>query len=194
MAPVNPIRVTERAQRLAAEVLREGDLAIDATAGKGRDTAFLAQSVGPSGRVHAFDIQPEAIESTRNLLTVAGLLERVTLHLLSHAELSGCLSAADQGRIGAVLFNLGYLPGGNPSIITQPQTTDAALRAARAQLRPGGRIVCVAYTGHPGGEMESDLVRRFADQCELTGDTVQRLGLDPNPGRPWVLAITRPDA
>ena len=42
MAPINPIRVTERAQKLAAEILRAGDIAIDGTAGKGRDTAFLA--------------------------------------------------------------------------------------------------------------------------------------------------------
>ena len=66
MAPVNPVRVTERAQKLATEILRPGDVAVDGTAGKGRDTACLAQAVGPTGHVHAFDIQPEAVASTRN--------------------------------------------------------------------------------------------------------------------------------
>ena len=74
MATVIPIRVTERAQALASEVLNIGDIAIDATAGKGRDTAYLAQTVGTTGWVHSFDIQPEAINSTRNLLEVCAHL------------------------------------------------------------------------------------------------------------------------
>jgi len=141
VAPVNPVRVTERAQKLAAEVLRPGDIAVDGTAGKGRDTACLAQAVGPSGHVHAFDIQPEAIASTRNLLEVAGLLDRASLHLRSHADLAAVLTPDQRGKVGAALFNLGYLPGGNPDIITQPASTDRALRTAFAQLRPGGRLI-----------------------------------------------------
>lgn len=191
MASLTPIRVTERAQKLAQEILHPGDIAIDATAGKGRDAAFLAQCVGPGGHVHAFDIQPVAIDASRNLLTIAGLMERVTLHPRSHAEIKESIPLEQHGRVGAVLFNLGYLPGGSPTIITQPASTAKALQAARAELRVGGRIVCVSYTGHPGGEQESDIVKQFADQCEQSGDAVQRLGLDPNPGRPWVMTVTR---
>ena len=145
MAPVNPVRVTERAQKLATEILRPGDIAVDGTAGKGRDTACLAQAVGPSGHVHAFDIQPEAVASTRNLLEVAGLLDRVSVHLRSHAELAAVLTPAQQGKVGVAIFNLGYLPGGNPDIITRPDSTQTALDAAYAALRPGGRLICVAY-------------------------------------------------
>ncbi len=192
MASLTPIRVTERAQKLAQEILHPGDIAIDATAGKGRDAAFLAQCVGSTGHVHAFDIQTVAMDASRNLLTIAGLINRVTLHLRSHAEIKEALPVEQHGRVGAVLFNLGYLPGGSTSIITQPLSTAKALQAARVELRAGGRIVCVSYTGHPGGEQESDIVKQFADQCEKSGDEVQRLGLDPNPGRPWVLTVTRP--
>ena len=194
LAPVNPIRVTERAQRLASEALRPGDIAVDATAGKGRDTACLAQSVGPSGHVHAFDIQEDALQSTRVLLSLAGLTDRTTLHHRSHAELSEALPAAHQGRLGAVIFNLGYLPGGNPSVITQPTTTAQALRSAYAELRPGGRIVCVAYTGHPGGPEESDIVLAFAKEHEDSGHPVERIGYFPNPGKPWILVVNKPAA
>jgi 16S rRNA C1402 N4-methylase RsmH len=108
---------------LASEVLKPGDLAIDATAGKGRDTGFLAQSVGPTGWVHSFDIQAEAINSTKNLLEASGLIKNVTLHHRSHAEISEALPESHRGKITVVLFNLGYLPGSDQKIITQPKST-----------------------------------------------------------------------
>ena len=194
MAPVNPIRVTERAQKLATDVLRPGDIAVDGTAGKGRDTACLAQAVGATGHVHAFDIQPEAIASTRNLLGLAGLLDRVSLHLRSHAELTEVLSTSQRGKIGVAIFNLGYLPGGDASIITRPSSTDHALRSALEHLRPGGRLICVAYTGHPGGPEESDIVLRFAEEQSAAGLQVEKVGYYPTPGKPWILVVNKPAA
>jgi len=194
LAPVNPIRVTERAQKLATEVLRPGDIAVDGTAGKGRDTACLAQAVGPNGHVHAFDIQPEAITSTHNLLEVAGLLDRVSLHLRSHAELTDILTPAQGGKLGVAIFNLGYLPGGDAAIITQPSSTNQALRAAFDHLRPGGRLICVAYTGHPGGPEESDIVLKFAEQQAVAGLHVEKIGYYPTPGKPWILVVNKPSA
>ncbi len=194
MAPVNPVRVTERAQKLATDILRPGDIAVDGTAGKGRDTACLAQAVGPSGHVHAFDIQPDAITSTRNLLAVAGLLDRVTAHLRSHAELAAALPPGHHGSVCVVLFNLGYLPGGNPAITTRPDSTQLALEAAFAALRPGGRLICVAYTGHPGGPEESDVVLKFAEARAGAGLHVEKIGYYPTPGKPWILVVNKPTA
>ena len=194
LAPVNPIRVTERAQKLATEILRPGDIAVDGTAGKGRDTACLAQAVGPGGHVHAFDIQPEAIASTRNLLGLAGLIDRVSLHLRSHAELTDVLTPAQRGKLGVAIFNLGYLPGGDASIITQPPSTDRAIRTAYENLRPGGRLICVAYTGHPGGPEESDIVLKFAEEQAAAGLHVEKVGYYPTPGKPWILVVNKPAA
>ena len=194
LAPVNPIRVTERAQKLATEILRPGDIAVDGTAGKGRDTACLAQAVGPSGHVHAFDIQPAAITSTRNLLEVAGLIGRVSLHLRSHAELGDVLTAEQRGKLGVAIFNLGYLPGGDAAIITQPASTDRAIRTAYANLRPGGRLICVAYTGHPGGPEESGIVLSFAEEQAQAGLHVEKIGYYPTPGKPWILVVNKPAA
>lgn len=192
MAPVNPVRVTERAQKLATEILRPGDIAVDGTAGKGRDTACLAQAVGATGHVHAFDIQPEAVTSTRNLLEVAGLLGRVSVHLRSHAELAAVLTPAQAGKVGVAIFNLGYLPGGNPDIITRPDSTQTALDAAFAALRPGGRLICVAYTGHPGGPEESDVVLKLAEARAAEGLHVEKIGYYPTPGKPWILVVNKP--
>ena len=48
--------------------LREGDIAVDFTMGNGYDTEFLSRTVGESGRVYAFDIQAQAVESTAKRL------------------------------------------------------------------------------------------------------------------------------
>ena len=191
MATVIPIRVTERAQALASEVLNSGDIAIDATAGKGRDTAFLAQTVGPTGWVHSFDIQPDAINSTRNLLEVSGLINRVTLHERSHAELTESLPDSHRGKIAVAIFNLGYLPGSDQKIITQPASTAIALESALIELKSGGRLICVAYTGHPGGKEESDVVQTFAESAENAGNIVEKIGYAVHQPKPWILVVTK---
>lgn len=191
LAAINPVRVTERAQALAAEILKAGEIAIDATAGKGRDTAFLAQMVGPRGWVHSFDIQAEAIESTEKLLGAAGLSKIVTVHHRSHAEISQALPDIHRGKITVALFNLGYLPGSDQKIVTLPESTEKALGAAHAELKSGGRLICVAYTGHPGGKEESNIVENFARICEKQGNNVQRIGYIPSTPKPWILCVTR---
>ncbi|WP_238373985.1 class I SAM-dependent methyltransferase, partial [Kingella kingae] len=64
---------------LLRQHIRVGDTVMDGTAGNGYDTAFLAQCVGESGRVVAFDIQSAAIEATQNRLLQLGLTDRVQL-------------------------------------------------------------------------------------------------------------------
>ena len=55
------------------QTVRPGAVCIDATAGKGRDTALLCRLTGPAGRVLAFDIQPAAVAATEALLAAEGL-------------------------------------------------------------------------------------------------------------------------
>ena len=93
--------------------LRPGMTCVDATAGRGRDAAVLCELIGEAGHLFAFDIQPEAIESTRERLAGAGLLDRVTLICASHSRMADYVPAAD-----AVVFNLGYLPHGDHAIGT----------------------------------------------------------------------------
>ena len=52
--------------------LGEGDTAVDFTMGNGHDTAFLSKTVGPTGSVTAFDIQPKALISTEATLKAEG--------------------------------------------------------------------------------------------------------------------------
>jgi ubiquinone/menaquinone biosynthesis C-methylase UbiE len=156
-----PERPTARAHREIAAVVREGDLVVDATAGNGHDTLFLAKLVGETGSVVAFDVQAQAIASTRERLGAEGLLERVKLVHGSHGTIAEHAAA---GNVAAVMFNLGYLPGGDHGVITRTEETLRALDGALGVLRPGGILTIVCYPGHEGGDAESAAVTAWGEK------------------------------
>lgn len=161
------MRLTQRAHRLLEPVLRSGDIAIDATAGNGWDTAFLLRCVAPTGRVFAIDAQPRAIENTRARIAGMDGFENVELICGSHAQLAGLVPAPYCGRVCAIMFNLGYLPHGDHATITTARSTLAALDASRAYLAPKAAISILAYPGHPGGAAETQAVADWVTRCGL---------------------------
>lgn len=134
--------------------VRPGDCAVDATCGNGRDTLLLAQLVGPDGRVWAFDVQEHAMAATRLRLEEAGCLAQTELVLAGHER----LAALVREPLRAVVFNLGYLPGGDRQVVTEPDKSVAALQQAAQLLAAGGIITVCVYTGHPGGTEEGAAV------------------------------------
>ena len=157
------LRAVDFSHALLRERLYPGDVAIDATAGNGHDTHFLAQLVGRDGMVYAFDVQESAIAATARLMDRWGVPPS-SYQLISagHETMRDAIPARHHGQAGAVVFNLGYLPGSDKSVVTRPDTTLAAIEAALSLLRPGGILVTVLYTGHPGGMEEAEAVRTFA--------------------------------
>lgn len=154
------VRLTQRAHDAVAHVLAEGGQALDATAGNGHDTCFMAERVGASGHVWALDVQPAAIEAASRRLESAGLADRVTLLCESHAQMKDCVDRPGAG-LDAVMFNLGYLPGSDQSLVTGAETTLPALEQALALLAPGGCLSLMVYRGHEGGEAEWDAVQQW---------------------------------
>jgi ubiquinone/menaquinone biosynthesis C-methylase UbiE len=152
-------RATELAHTLVGSAVQLGDWVVDATVGNGHDTAFLAQCVGPSGRVFGFDVQSAALDAARERLQGQS---NVTLIHRGHEHLAAGLPPDASGKIAAVMFNLGYLPGGDKGIVTRAASTLAALRQAVTLLSPGGVITVVIYTGHPGGADEAAAIHMFA--------------------------------
>lgn len=137
--------------------LTEGDIVVDATAGRGRDTLFLAQCVGASGKVYAFDIQQAALTETKGLLLAHDMAERVQLFGLDHARMGEMV----QEKIQAVIFNLGYLPGGDHHIVTQPESTMKGIQAGLTLLKKSGVLVLTVYRGHSGALAEAEQVHKF---------------------------------
>jgi len=157
-AAVTTKRATAWAHEIVAGAVKSGDLAVDATAGNGHDTVFLAGLVGEQGRVVAIDVQASAIESARARVAAAGLAGRVDFFHECHAQ----LATRVEREAGAVMFNLGYLPGADHAVMTRPEETLVAIEAARGLLRPGGVLTIVCYPGHAGGDREAAAVVEWA--------------------------------
>ena len=136
-------------QDFLAARLADPRLCIDATCGNGGDTAFLCRLVGKEGRVLGFDIQPEAIASTRQNLARKGLAAE--LHCDSHANL---LQYVQPGTVDAVMFNFGWLPGADHGVFSHAQSSIPALEAALEALRPGGVLSAILYSGKVIGSDE----------------------------------------
>lgn len=154
-------------RELLSEVLEPGDLAIDATVGKGSDTLFLAERVGETGRAIGFDVQEAALEKARARLAEAGLSGRVDLKLESHAAMRDAVPQEWHGHVKAVTFNLGYLPGGDPEVVTVAESTLTALDAALELLATGGVMTVMLYSGHEQGKAETRAVLDWAESVEL---------------------------
>lgn len=182
-------RLTGIAQDAVSAALQSGAVAVDATAGNGHDTVFLARCVGADGRVFAIDLQASAIDATRRRLDAANLLDRVTLINACHSALGEHLADAATGGIAAVMFNLGFLPGGDRSLISQPVTTIAAIDAALQHLRDAGIASIMSYRGHPGGNEETRSVADYIERLSGSDCDIERFDA---PGDGPVLWLIRP--
>jgi 16S rRNA C1402 N4-methylase RsmH len=187
------MRLTELAHHILTEHLQDGDRAIDATAGNGHDTIFLARQVGSEGRIITIDIQDAAVEATRTRLEQAKLLTRVTLRTGNHADIMEELALKHAAEFAAIIFNLGYLPGSDQGVQTQPTTTRRALHAALELLQPSGRLCVTAYRAHTGGLEEAATVEAWMHQQKAEGHSIE-VHVPPSDNSPpilWVLRKTR---
>jgi SAM-dependent methyltransferase len=157
---------------LLQRFVHPGDRVVDATCGNGHDTLLLAGLAGPSGRVWAFDIQPEALEATAARLAEADIIDAVVLIHAGHEA----MAAHCYGPVKAVVFNLGYLPGGDRTIVTRPESTLAGLEQALGILEPGGVVIITLYPGHEGGQHERTLLETRLVKLPPAGFHVWRMG------------------
>ena len=138
------------------QYVREGGFCIDATAGRGRDTALLCRLAGETGRVLAFDIQREAVDQTRALLEQEG--GKAEVYLDSHANMG---NYAEPETVDCVVFNFGRLPGGDPKIFTQADSSVKAIETGLRLLKAGGIMAIALYYGKENGYDERDAVLSY---------------------------------
>lgn len=169
-------------------LVRPGDVVVDATCGNGHDTLMLAQLalLSDRGHVYAQDIQKEALASTRSLLEkeVPHLLPRVTF-------VEGCHSRfhCDAVDVALVVYNLGYLPGGDKNITTKTHSTLASLYQAQEILRPNGLISITLYPGHPEGAVETESIMLYMRSLDPNKWRYELLEPNANPTSPKLLFL-----
>lgn len=185
----------------AGEEAGRSFLAVDATCGNGHDTLALAQMLWPDGDaaasgalLYAFDIQKDAAASTRRRLIAGGYrphLEDGRIRILceSHENIPQHL---DGRAIDLIVFNLGYLPGGDRTVTTEAASTLCAVISSINDLSAGGLVCITMYSGHPSGAKEKAELLRFAEALDPSVYHVSYLDMLNQPNDPpEILLITR---
>ena len=180
-------KATQLAHLFFQQFILPGDSVVDATCGNGHDTLLMCELVGPSGTVLGLDIQAEAVINTRE--RIARYSERATIIEGNHADICDWINKCQLGAPRLVAFNLGYLPGGDKAIITNPDSTLKAIEGALSVLEARGAVVLVVYTGHEGGEAESQAINEWVvklDSKQFGVSIHQWINL---PGKPPYLVV-----
>ncbi len=141
----------ELAKWVWKNLLNPQDVVIDATCGNGKDTLYLAEL---SCIVYSLDIQRQALQKAKILTKNFN----ITFLEMSHEDLSR-LVLPNLPKL--IVYNLGYLPGGDKTITTKTSTTLASIESA-LQMTEAISITC--YPGHEEGKKETDAVLQFVSK------------------------------
>lgn len=202
-------KITKIAHQLIRHCVREDDVVVDLTCGRGTDTLFFLELVKDAGLIISIDKQQKALDITKKRIR-----EEFCAHISDEAErkkieekvyfVRDCHSKAIEGiveglmqrrgkKIGACMMNLGYLTGKDTdkSIVTTTRTTLQALDKASRLLRVGGLITICCYRGHEGGQEETDAVLDFASKFPPENFTVTKIDVLNRSGGPILISCYR---
>lgn len=177
--------------RVIDESVREGDICIDATAGRGHDTLHLCRLVGDSGKVAAFDIQQDAVDSTKALLEANGMAHRADVRLQSHSEMDRLF---EENSVSFITFNFGWLPKGDHNIFTRKETSIEAIEKGLKLLKNGGIMSLIIYYGRETGFEERDALLEFLPTLDSRQYTVVEMPFVNRPNCPPIPIIIIKDS
>ena len=183
---------TELALHICEKYVDLSKVAVDCTCGNGHDTLWLAKRCK---KVYAFDIQKEAIESTAKLLDCEGEnwsfedIEKGTVLIQDgHENILKYVKETPD----IIVFNLGFLPGGDKNITTKQGSSMEAIESALEILAVGGLLSVTMYPGHEEGAREQELILEWAKGLDSkTYHVVFANMLNQSERAPQVLWITK---
>lgn len=183
------VTITEWLHQQLKYDVENAELCIDATAGKGNDTLFFCENMKETGQVVAFDIQEKALELTEELLEKKGYYnERVSLYLDGHENMDRYIK---DETADVIMFNLGYLPGGDHNLATKPEHTILAIEKGLSCLKPNGVMSVCIYSGGDSGFEERDRVLEFLQQLDPRRYTVIVSSFYNKPNQPPIPVLIR---
>ena len=164
------IPITEWCQDRIRQLMPHPMVCIDATAGTGRDTLFLCRITPEEGRILSMDIQEEALAQARKRIRDAGYQDKVQFVCDGHENMDSYM--ANPPGVDLIMFNLGYLPGGDHRIATRYPTTIEAVKKGLKLLRDGGVLTLMIYSGGDSGYEEKDALLPFLKSLDYRRYTV----------------------
>ena len=174
-------QITQWCAHFITQHVKEGDLCIDATMGNGNDTLLLSHLCGNKGQVLAFDIQEMALSHTDELLKKEAAPNNYKLFLDSHENMG---NYAAPETVSCIVFNFGYLPGGDHQLATRPASSIAALEASLSLLKKGGILMLCIYSGGDTGFEERDALLAWLKQLDSRKYLVIRTEYYNRPNNP----------
>lgn len=174
-------QITQWCAHFITQHVKEGDLCIDATMGNGNDTLLLSRLCGNKGQVLAFDIQEMALSHTDELLKKEAAPNNYKLFLDSHENMG---NYAAPETVSCIVFNFGYLPGGDHQLATRPASSIAALEASLSLLKKGGILMLCIYSGGDTGFEERDALLAWLKQLDSRKYLVIRTEYYNRPNNP----------
>lgn len=186
MGRMNSFSALNIINRIIDESVKDGDICIDATAGRGNDTLHLCRLVGDNGHVTAFDIQQDAVDSTRALLQENGLSHRADVLLKSHSEMDELF---EENSVSFITFNFGWLPKGDHNIFTHKETSIEAIEKGLRLLKSGGIMSLIIYYGRETGFEEHDALLEYLPTIDSNRYTVVEMPFVNRPNCPPIPII-----
>lgn len=125
------------------------EIAIDATLGNGYDSDFLSENFK---KVYSFDIQEEACDKykEKNIKNVEVIND-------SHHLFENYIKE----NVDCIMYNLGFLPGGNKEITTMHTTSLLSIESGLNILNSGGIMSICIYRGHNEGKIEETCILEY---------------------------------
>ena len=148
-------QITQWCAHFISNHVQPGDICIDATMGNGNDTLLLSRLAGEQGKVIAFDIQEMALSNTLKRLQEESAPLNYSLLLESHSNLS---KYAEENSVSCIVFNFGYLPGGDHAKATLPSSSISAMEQGLSLLKKDGIMSLCIYSGGDSGFEERDAI------------------------------------
>ncbi len=158
-------KTTELAMYITSSYTFPGCVIVDATCGNGHDTLALAESK-PS-RLYGFDIQQAAVDATEARLASSGYgpqLDDGTISIICDSHSNMYRYVKDPADV--IVFNLGYLPGGDKTKPTHKDDTLDAVKASLELLAKDGILTITMYSGHTEGLEEKNMLMRMAEALD----------------------------
>lgn len=141
--------ISKLAQDIIMDYLEEKNVAIDGTLGNGHDSDFLSENFN---KVYSFEIQKEAClrYSQKNIHNVKVI--NASHHLFKDYV---------KEEVNCIMYNLGFLPGGNKEITTLHETSLESIKVGLNILCSGGIMTLCIYTGHDEGKKEESCILSY---------------------------------